>query len=227
MRDKKKKLIMAGLLAGLLITPAVVFAAVYYSGERENRFSPAKGDIQVLESNAENEKGEELTNSFVLEKNETDDNYSTEKLVQIYDERSNSGESLRVSFIPMWYDADGNVCGGIDGVTDISEISLDQSASKLIFYTGTGDSKAPAVTVYLAEGYDSSWEYKGDGCFYYSGEVRDDKTTPLLAERVEITKAVYDSTADCELRLDVLADAIQTSGNAYSDREWDGYDPSP
>ncbi|SDB58897.1 hypothetical protein SAMN02910317_03106 [Ruminococcaceae bacterium FB2012] len=215
MNKKNKIILMGGLLALLFITPISVFAIVY-SGGRTNSFRPAQANVQVKEGSSRSDELKDM--EYVLSKNTADDNYSVEKTVQIYDERSNSGEWLRVSLIPMWMDADGNVCGGIEGVTDIS--SIEQSGDKLIYYCGTGADKTAVITLSLADGWAGSWEYKDDGCFYYSGDVNADKTTPALIDRVEITKAVYDKTDGYELRLDVLADALQKSGNAYESRSW-------
>lgn len=222
---KKKKIFVCGIIALLFIAPIIVLAVIYNSSERENKFTPAKAEIEILESGAVNPSGPELANKFTLEKNTDNDNYSVPKPVQIIDKRSNSGEELRVCLVPMWYDTEGNVCGSIDGVTDISDISLDEAEKKLVFYSGAGEGKAPVITLYLSSGYAANWKYKSDGCFYYSGQIADDRTTPRLVEKVEVTKSVYDATEGYELRLDVLAHALQTNGGAYSNREWDKYEP--
>ena len=223
--EKKKKIIVCCIITLLFIAPIIVLAAIYSSTERKNKFIPAEAEIEILESGAENPKGSKLTNEYTFTKNTDDDNYSVAKPVQIIDKRSNSGEDLRVCLVPMWYDSEGDVCGGIDGVTDISDIKLDETEKKLVYYTGAGTSRTPIITLYLSSGYASNWEYKSDGCFYYSGNVADDNSTLLLVERVEITKSVYDATEGYELRLDVLADALQTNGDAYSNRDWDKYEP--
>ena len=222
MNGKKKIIIIGSLLALLMIPMIAAFAAVYSSSSEVNKFDPGKADLMILESGQENESGAQLKNDITL--SAADENtYTADKLVQIIDGRSNSGETLRVSFIPMWIDTLGNVCGGIDGVTDIRSIELDSSANTLTYYSGTGDLKTPVFTLQLAENWDTDWEYKSEGCFYYSGTLNSDKTTSPLIKKVEVSKAVYDASEGLDLRLDVLADTIQVSADADSNRSWGDY----
>ena len=63
----------------------------------------------------------------------------------------------------------------------------------------------------------------GDGYFYYSGKLKSGQLTPRLLDKVELSEAAYALTENntYRLRIDVLADAIQTSGGAESQRGWE------
>ena len=97
--NKKKISGISGIIAALFIAPLVVFAAVYFSNERTNSFEPGSVDIAVNEGTDE---GEKLEKEYPWEK--SGDNYIANKDVWIKDTRTNAGEVLRVSFIPMWYE---------------------------------------------------------------------------------------------------------------------------
>ena len=118
----------------------------------------------------------------------------------------------------MWLDAEGNVCAGIAGVTDIRSIELDSTANTLTYYSGEGDGKSAVFTLILADGWYSDWTYKKEGCFYYRGSLNEYRTTSPLIAKVELSKAVYDASEGLDLRLDVLADTIQVSADADSQR---------
>ncbi|MBR1445322.1 MAG: hypothetical protein IJ583_17520, partial [Firmicutes bacterium] len=102
--NKKKISGISGIIAALFIAPLIVFAAIYYSSERKNSFAPGNVDIAVNEGNDSSDEGEELEKDYTWVK--SGNNYIADKDVKIKDTRKNSGEVLRVTFIPMWYDMD-------------------------------------------------------------------------------------------------------------------------
>lgn len=217
--NKKRKAIIGSLLALAAAVPVIVFAVVYYSNSRKNTFKPAEADILVQENDGEETvSGDELKDqTYTMVQEVQNGTYYTNKTVQIIDRRSNPGEALRVSFVPMWEDEDGNICGGVDGVTDIRSTALVDN-SKLVFRDGSGNT---VITLYLKAGWNDSWSYdEGSGCFLFSGSLSSDKSTPELITKVEISDAVHTSAKDLTLQLDVLADAIQTGGGAAEAR-WD------
>ena len=222
MNGKKKKIIIGSLLALLLIPTIAAFAVVYISNSEVNKFDPAKADMQVKEGNNAADTSEALEKEYTLS-SVAENKYAADKPVQIVDGRSNTGEALRVSFIPMWLDAEGNVCAGIAGVTDIRSIELDSTANTLTYYSGEGDGKSAVFTLILADGWSTDWTYQKEGCFYYHGSLNEDRTTSPLIAKVELSKAVYDASEGLDLRLDVLADTIQVSADADSQRSWGDY----
>lgn len=218
MNEKNKRNIIFGsIFAVLLLPPLIAFAVVYNSVQRKNSFKPAEAKIEVAEGNS---SGAELEKEFTF--SSSNSAYSVEKPVAVYDVCNKNDEYLRVSFIPMWYDEKGFVCGAIDGISDYKKISLEDN--KLI-YKDSNDNEL--LTLYLADNWNNSWEfddqqtYKQQAYFYYKGLIKSDKTTPDLLERVEIPSIVYDAAKeDYTLRIDVLADAVQQYGDAPSARGW-------
>ncbi|MBR4628602.1 MAG: hypothetical protein IKO47_13085 [Ruminococcus sp.] len=225
MNKKKKKkrtiIICSSLIAVLLITPLIVFALVYYSNRRTNSFQPAEANIQVKEGN---EVGDEINNTADYKWTATDDGnfYKVEKPVQIYDERKKNDEYLRVRFIPMWYDTDGNVVGGADEFSDFSSFALDNEeqsqATALLFKNSSG---TELLKLNLDPNWSDSWSYNtSDQCFYYKAAIKSGDISSTLMTGAQISKAVFDSTEEYTLHIEVLADAIQTSGDPKNDRNW-------
>jgi len=207
MRKLKKKRLagVCGIIALLFIPPLIVFAVVYHSSERRNEFVPGSADIKVNEGNGSSDEGEELTKDYtwVL----SGENYIADKNVRIKDSRRFSGEMLRLCFIPMWYDSNGNVCTVFNFGTPV------RSGNKLT-YT---DSTDKTLTLnFAADWEENDWSYNSsDGCFYYRGPLDSSGLTAQLLDSVELSKAAYDAlTANYVFRLDVLADAIQKTDSS-------------
>ena len=119
-KNRKHAIIISSIIAVLFIAPLIVFAAIYQSKERENQFHLAEADIQVKEGD---KIGDELIKSDYTWTADGD-NYVVDKPVQIYDVRKMNDEYLRVRFIPMWYDSDENVVGGMDEFSDYGNTEL-------------------------------------------------------------------------------------------------------
>ncbi len=207
-KKRKQYIVFCVVLIALLLPPLIALAVVYYSVQRTNNFKPAEADIRIVESNS---SGDELEKEYTF--SQTNDVYSVDKPAAVYDVRNKNDEYLRVQFVPMWYDEDGFVCGSITVYKEIT-----QEGNILICRDNNG---AALITLYLASDWRNNWEYKSDGFFYYNGPISSDKTTPDLLTKVEISSEVYDSVKDdYKLRIDVLADAVQLSGEAASHRDW-------
>lgn len=226
MKKKKKRtiIICSSLIAVLLITPLIVFAVVYHSNPRTNSFQPAEANIQVKEGD---EVGDEINNTTDYKWTATADGnfYKVEKPVRIYDERKKNDEYLRVRFIPMWYETDGTneyVVGGADEFSDFSSIALDNEeqsqATALLFKNSTG---TELLKLNLAQNWSNSWSYStSDQCFYYKGTIKSGEISSTLLTGAQISKAVFDSTDGYILHIEVLADAVQQSGDPKTDRNW-------
>lgn len=215
MKSKKKRtFIISSIIVAIFIVPLTVYAIVYYSNNRTNSFAPGSVDIEVHEGDEDGEEGYAVTNAYTWSSTGTEGHYSTNKLVQIKDTRTNPGELLRVYFVPMWYDRDENTCIGVFNY-EIPEWNAEDG-------TLTYRDLDRTITLNLADGWKSSgWNYQPiDGFFYYNGSVNNSGMTAQLLKSVELNDKAYELTEDFDFRLDVLADAIQSSGGAAGTREW-------
>jgi hypothetical protein len=218
-KKKKRTIIISGIITILLIAPQIVLAVMYQSSKRENKFHPAQANVQVQEGN---QSSDELINTDYTW-TASGDNYTVTKPVEIIDVRGKNDEYLRVRFIPMWYDTDGNVVGGADEFSDFSNINLvgdelqfkKSDNSKVLLtlklYTDNADSE---------NNWNNDWRYdSSEQCFYYKGKIQSGDISNKLLSGAQIPKAVYDATKDqYTLHIEVLADAIQTGGDANDDR---------
>lgn len=212
--NKKRVAGVVGIIAALFMAPLIVFAAVYFSSERKNSFAPGSVDIAVNEGNSTDDEGKEVVKEYTWD----GINYTVDKDVKIKDNRKYPGERLRVCFIPMWYDSEGNVCDAFDFGT--------QPVQSGNSFTYTDGSKT--ITLKMISGWEQNgWSYSdpnadpsGDGCFYYTGTLDNSKLTAQLLDSVELNSDAYALTEDYVFRLDVLADAIQSSGDAATTRQW-------
>ena len=218
-RIKQQTVIISCLTAALLTTALVVFAVVYQSNLRDNDFQQAEANIQVQEGIS---NGDELENTYHWEV--SGETVTVEKPVQILDNRKMNDEYLRVRFVPMWYDADGNVCGGVDEFSDYSSVELDNAtqsqAEALLFKNSTG-TELLKLNLCINPHWSNSWSYStSDQCFYYKGTIKSGDISSTLLTGAQISKAVFDSSDGYTLHIEVLADAIQQSGDPKTDRNW-------
>jgi hypothetical protein len=171
--------------------------------------------------------------------------YTATKKVKIknlnLEDENNADAYIRVCMIPRWIrrvyvDTDGNMYDTKPKDTECTEQYIDITTSSQYSASGSltdikinnntfsmGD-----VTFALNEKWSDNWIFNSkDGYFYYKNIVSpedtssDDPTgiTELLLESVSISKAVYDSMGDnIFLRVDIMADAIQTEGDAVANR---------
>ena len=205
---KKRAVLISSGVAALFIAPLIAFAVLYSSDTRKNEFVPGSVDIEVKEGLTHDD---ELTKELTLDS----DTRSVDKPVEIKDTRKHPGEKLRVMFVPVWYDSAGNVCD----VSDLGTVTPDnaENMSALTYGSGSG-----AITLHLAENWsDNGWSYSApDRAFYYSGTLDNSKLTKQLLDSVELDENAYELADGYVLKLDVLADAIQSSGDAAGSRGW-------
>jgi hypothetical protein len=209
-QNKKHVAGMGGIIAVLFIAPLIVFAVVYNSSERKNSFAPGSVDIKVNEGNGDSDEGEKLTKDYSWQ--QSDDKYIADKDVKIKDTRKYPGEMLRVMFVPMWYDSEDNVCA----VFNFGNQPIRNGDA----FTYTDGEKTIKLNM-NSDWKKNGWEYQpNDGCFYYTGTLDNSELTAQLLDSVELNANAYALTENYVFRLDVLADAIQTSGNAAETRGW-------
>ncbi|WP_295090380.1 hypothetical protein [Ruminococcus sp.] len=220
-KKKKYTVIISSIISVMLIVPLIAFAILYKSGERKNVFRPAKANVQVRENNKSIDTlSDRETASYTWTQDTGDNNqYSISKSVQIYDVREHNDEYLRVRFVPMWYDSDGNICGGADDFSDYSKIELENNELK---FKNSLDNTLLTLKLYTDStnpDWSENWEYDSSNeCFYYKGKITSGDISETLLSGVKIPKSVYESTTEYNLHIEVLADAVQTGGNAKQNR---------
>ena len=207
MKRKHRKTALIAGIAALFVAPLIVYAIVYRSTVRTNSFAPGNVEIQVKENQ---EQSSELEKTLTLDP----ETHAVDKQVQIADTRTGDGEALRVFFVPIWTDANGDVCGSVFNFT---APAMNAEETELVYTDGDR-----SITLKLHDDWkESGWTYDADsGYFYYSGALLSGDLTPMLLERVVLNDAAYALTEANSLQIDVLADAVQTSGNAKEDRNW-------
>lgn len=211
---KKRSIINACIIAAMFITPLVVFAIMYSSGQRKNDFRQAEANIQVKEDDSPQDENKK---DYTLKLDITN-NYSVDKPVQIFDERKKNDEYIRVRFVPMWYDDEGHICASLNGISDFRTAKLNDTRDALLFCSVYGDT---ILTLKLDSFWENSWSYsEEDQCFYYSDVLQSGSATPALLSGVELSQAVYDEAEGYILQIDVLADAVQQYGDAKTNRQW-------
>lgn len=226
-RQKKQTVILSSIVAAMFILPLIVFAA-YESGIRDNRFRPAQAKVEVKEGNDTGDALQKDDYTWV----EDNDCYYVEKPVAIQDVRGKNKESLRVQFVPMWMDDTGNVCSSLPGLFNYTHIVLtndagdalnqrtEQAQATVLCFRDSIDTTL--LTLRLADNWHQSWIWNPDDlCFYYKSVLQPGQTTPELLTKAEVPKSVYYAALDNEikLRLDVLADAVQTTDGAAGKRD--------
>lgn len=225
MKSKKKTIAAAVAVSVILfLTPLVVFALMLKSAERSNQFHPAKQDIAIVENQGkpaetqENEiKWSETTNAV--------GNHVAVKEVSVNEISNPNGEYMRVRLVPSWYDSSGCVVSGIENVTDICSAKID--GNTLVFMDSGGTKTI--VTVNLAENWSDKWKTVSDnGKVQYFETIQPiksgDKSVKLVSS-VEISDTILQTanTNNIFLRLDVLADSIQTvedNNNTTENPKW-------
>lgn len=211
-QNKKQIAIASGIAAAMFIAPLVVFAVIYSSDPKTNQFAPADANVQI-EEKASTADTQTQTYTFPAV-TDTNGNYGVDKAAAVEEKNNPNGEYLRVRFVPTWY-KDGMVCAGLDGdIADFRTATLDESDSehpKLLFKNGK-QTPDTIVTLYLNNGWSDEWEYKGDGVFESTVQIKSGNGKKELLKKVELSKDIYDKakTAELELHVDVLADAIQS-----------------
>lgn len=127
------------------------------------------------------------------------------KPVQLYNPEGSIAGVVRAKLMPpAVYDASGNAVAVETGTLS------DPSGNTLAM----GE-----FTLHLADGWQNNWFYK-EGWFYYKRVLQPGETTEKLLAGVTLTDpAKAESYKSYTVKVDVLADILQTEGNAPA-TEW-------
>lgn len=213
------------LFGGLITFFAVRSADTNMQKHAVNDFHPVEINIAVHENTDDEPKPEkdteipwgELGSYYVADKNI--------KIMNLSEDKTNNAECyIRVSFVPHW-------------VEEVEREYPDGTSEKFVVDTLAGKSIGDmkdivvrdydttfdmgSVTYVLNGNWSQYWIYnQADGYFYYKYPVAPGEETTELLQKVRIPVEIYeDAYKGYDLRVDVLADAIQTEGEAL-DKRW-------
>ena len=215
MSKKKKALIISAIIL-LLAFPIVAAAISYFSMIRENSFSPADMNIQVKE-NTQSDTQTDSSYTFT----ESENGYSVSKKIEAVLSNNNYGGTIRIRLIPSWVKKEGDteyVCANLGNASDFRTWKKGNDGRTVIVCDNYGGS---IVTFVLNEYWSKYWSFDEDeGCFYYTGTAEPGETASQFIENVEISNNVYEATDGYTLKIDVLADIIQSEDSAADKRNW-------
>lgn len=157
----------------------------------ENILIPSKVNISVMENGSL--AGD--TQEYNIFENCAD---KIVKIKNIKDDKA-VNSYIRVAVVPVWKNSDTNNSSGV--ITD-NPIVKD---NKIVYNS---------IIINLSDSWQDKWLYcEKDGFFYYKDIVPVDSSTAEL-----ITSVQYSETESKFLEVQILADGIQSEGNAYI--EW-------
>ena len=203
----------------LFLTPLAVSAIMLRSAEKTNQFRPAEQDIVIAENGSKAVETQENVIEWSTTTNASG-NYVAAKEIQVGEIRNPNGGYLRVRLVPTWEDASGCVVSGVEDVTDLRDAKIDGDT---LLFKNSGDS-ASGITVNLDADWDTKWNTViENGKLKYFESVNPVKPgdAPIkLVSSVEISDVIQQKAQEANifLKIDVFADAIQTSGAAKNER---------
>lgn len=225
MKSRKKRI--AALTAAsvmLFLTPLVVFALMLKSAEIVNAFHPAEQEVVIAENNGKPAETQENELEWSATTNPAG-NHVADKAVEVGEISNPNGEYLRVYLVPAWYDESGCVVSGIESVTDIRSAAVVGDTDTLVFRDSGGYDAH--ITVNLAENWDDVWKPMPDETnvqyFETKQPIKSGDARVKLVSSVEVSDTVL-QTADANnifLRLDVIADSVQTFENNTDENNTD------
>ena len=113
---------------------------------------------------------------------------------------------VRAMIVPVLNDTEGNPVGG-----NLGEMKAPDAGTNTLVM---GD-----ITLHFDENWEQNWFYK-DGYFYYKRVLEPGKSTEKLLKGVTLTNGnLTEAYGEITVTIDVLADILQTEGNAPSE-EW-------
>ncbi len=215
----------------LILSGAVcvgVLAATGLFQSVSNTFHPAEIEIAVIEDGNTTE-----TETFekTLEWTLSGDSYTANKKVTVKNrspsEDGNYADAyLRVTLIPRW--SQTLSIQGTSVETDVTNVMELKDFGTLKEITISENKfQMGDVVFYLNADWSESWFFnEQDGYFYYRYIVPPGEETKPLLDHVEIAKDAFDKIDDgVQLKIDVLADGIQTVGGAVEYR-WSSVEPT-
>ena len=218
MKKKPSIPLTVGILI-LFLTPFAVTALMLRSAERINAFRPAEQEIVISENGSKAVATQEKVIEWSANTNASG-NHVAAKEIQLGENCNPNGGYLRVRLVPTWVDASGCVVSGVEDVTDIRHIEL--SGDALLFKDSNDEA---IITVNLDADWAAEWKTVADAnddVEYFESllPVKSGDAQKKLVSSVEISDDILQKAQakNVFLRIDVLADTIQTSGNAKTDR---------
>ncbi len=218
----------------LVFVGATVYAVSKSVKSEKNSFTPAEIKIAVQETNGKDSSGsslDALDNTSPQLENQLEwklsgDSWTATKQVKIanLDEsgKNNADAFVRVCILPRWtakiLDSDGNAVEDGDGnAVEVDVTNTDGITEIGDFVKEINDNsyQMGAVVFTLNKDWEENWIYNpNDGYFYCRKAVKPGEATPLLLESVTVSKADFSNLPEgVSLKVDVLADAIQTEGD--------------
>lgn len=219
MKRENLRHLLLGLLISLLLAVSV-YAVVRSTKSILNTFSPSEVSIAVVENDSEYTTPSAKTVDLVEDTVSDETVLSAKKVVSVKNVSPNSAQEVfvRVCLFSKFLN---------------SELATDNKYQIFIPYeefkeTLSGNTfKQGDVTFVLADNWSTNWTYH-NGYFYYKGGgnggvLANGETTKTLLSSVYISKDRYKYYSDkgADLKVVVLADAIQSVGRAVENR-WQG-----
>lgn len=217
-KNKKRTAVLTGALTAAFVVPLIVLAVVYVSQNVKNDLAPADINISIEENEAEALEIATRSMTFSLSDN---GGYSAEKQVKVLSNGTADESALQVKIVPVWYEENsGNICGSIEGsigeISDIRYQRLNDERNSLEFLNVYNET---IISCRLDDYWEEKWSYdNAKEVFIYKVKLDKGEKTSTLISSVEIPKAVYEASEGYELHIDILADTIQTDGNADEKR---------
>lgn len=202
------------LFSGLLLVAGTALAIGYIKSVKsvKNDFKTAKINIAVQENENSNTNPAPAETTLTWSADPDGSTYTSVKKVTVYnnDNGSNSAQAfIRVCIVPHWtMQTSDNTEIDITNISGISEFGSFVKDIENNSYT-MGD-----VTFNLAEDWADNWIYAADGYFYCRSSIAPGASTPTLLESVSVSADTYNNNilSNVNLRVDILADSIQTEG---------------
>lgn len=216
--NKKRTAVLTGALVAAFAVPLIALAVVYMSRNLKNDFAPADINISIEENEAEPHEVATKSMTFSLADN---GGYSAEKQVKVLSNGTADESALQVKIVPVWYEENsGNICGSIEGsignISDMRYQRLNEEGNSLEFLNVYNEL---ILSCRLDEYWEEKWSYdSAKEVFIYKDKLDKGKKTSALISSVEIPSSVYEASEGYELHIDVLADTIQTDGEADEKR---------
>lgn len=232
---KRTALVIVSVLI-LSVAAAVIVGDRKSVSSVDNDFTPANIEIAVQEKVGGNDESDGNVNpapeekELVWESNAADAVYTAEKEVSVYNTGNASNPAvayIRVCILPRWTavlkDENGDVLKDAEGKsieTDVADrTGILESGSFVKEISGNAYTMGD-VTFLLDDTWEENWIYGGDGYFYCRDIIEPGSSTAPLLKSVSIDGTIYDyiETEGITLKVDILADSIQTEADALVKR---------
>lgn len=195
-----KKILTVAVIC--VFAAVIVYAITSSVKNAENIFIPSEAVIEVWENN------EKVNNSNVVTLSNVSGMLTAPKAVEIKNISGNKGQEvfIRVCMFPRFMNT------AYDYQIYIPHNDFSQAISSNTFNMGE-------ITFTLEEDWKAHWIYD-DGYFYYNKAVASGETTETLLKSISISADKWNEykKSGVDLKITVLADAIQSVGGAIESR---------